>query len=99
MTPTTTSDVDVGQYTPPRRLRSDEIPQIVNDFRIAARNAIEAGTFANSKHVLKNQSPTTIIYINNALNWLDIIILFLLLVHWFMLELTALVTFCSSSFN
>ncbi|KAK1554999.1 hypothetical protein Q3G72_020248 [Acer saccharum] len=35
--------VDVGQFTPPRRLRTDEIPQIVNDFRLAARNAIEAG--------------------------------------------------------
>lgn len=31
------------EYTKPRRLRSDEIPGIVNDFRIAARNAIEAG--------------------------------------------------------
>ena len=36
---------DAGQFTPPRRLRAEEIPQIVNDFRIAARNAIEAGTF------------------------------------------------------
>ncbi|XP_024045616.1 putative 12-oxophytodienoate reductase 11 [Citrus clementina] len=35
--------VDVAQFTPPRRLRTDEIPQIVNDFRLAARNAIEAG--------------------------------------------------------
>ncbi|KAJ0025861.1 hypothetical protein Pint_07486 [Pistacia integerrima] len=34
--------VDVAQFTPPRRLRTDEIPQIVNDFRVAARNAIEA---------------------------------------------------------
>ncbi|KAK7811516.1 12-oxophytodienoate reductase 2, partial [Quercus suber] len=30
-------------FTPPRRLRIEEIPQIVNDFRLAARNAIEAG--------------------------------------------------------
>ncbi|KAB1210908.1 12-oxophytodienoate reductase 1 [Morella rubra] len=35
--------IDFSQYTPPRRLRTDEIPQIVNDFRLAARNAIEAG--------------------------------------------------------
>ncbi|XP_062025718.1 12-oxophytodienoate reductase 2-like [Rosa rugosa] len=35
--------VDVAQFTPPRRLRTDEIPQIVNDFRHAARNAMEAG--------------------------------------------------------
>ncbi|XP_058773030.1 putative 12-oxophytodienoate reductase 11 [Vicia villosa] len=31
------------QFTPPRRLSTDEIPNIVNDFRLAARNAIEAG--------------------------------------------------------
>ncbi|KAK7861384.1 12-oxophytodienoate reductase 2 [Quercus suber] len=30
-------------FTPPRWLRIEEIPQIVNDFRLAARNAIEAG--------------------------------------------------------
>ncbi|XP_065847097.1 12-oxophytodienoate reductase 2-like [Euphorbia lathyris] len=35
--------IDIAQFTPPRRLRTDEIPQIVNDFRIAARNAMEAG--------------------------------------------------------
>eukprot|EP00262_Sarcandra_glabra_P010875 TRINITY_DN2644_c0_g1_i1.p1 TRINITY_DN2644_c0_g1~~TRINITY_DN2644_c0_g1_i1.p1 ORF type:complete len:367 (-),score=59.13 TRINITY_DN2644_c0_g1_i1:297-1397(-) len=35
--------IDVAEFTPPRRLRTDEIPQIVNDFRIAARNAIVAG--------------------------------------------------------
>ncbi|PPR83422.1 hypothetical protein GOBAR_AA37288 [Gossypium barbadense] len=37
------SGVDVAEFSPPRRLRTDEIPQIVNDFRIAARNAMEAG--------------------------------------------------------
>ncbi|KAL0422220.1 UNVERIFIED_CONTAM: putative 12-oxophytodienoate reductase 11 [Sesamum latifolium] len=31
------------QWSTPRRLRKDEIPGIVNDFRLAARNAIEAG--------------------------------------------------------
>ncbi|KAK1305085.1 putative 12-oxophytodienoate reductase 11 [Acorus calamus] len=35
--------VDSTQFSPPRRLRTDEIPRIVNDFRIAAKNAIEAG--------------------------------------------------------
>ncbi|XVF54268.1 hypothetical protein PTKIN_Ptkin05aG0167000 [Pterospermum kingtungense] len=35
--------VDAARFSPPRRLRTDEIPQIVNDFRVAARNAIEAG--------------------------------------------------------
>ncbi|WCJ34876.1 12-oxophytodienoate reductase 1 [Euphorbia peplus] len=34
---------DVAEFTPPRRLRTDEIPQIVNDFKICARNAMEAG--------------------------------------------------------
>ncbi|KAK6129631.1 hypothetical protein DH2020_036641 [Rehmannia glutinosa] len=37
--------VDVAQFSPPRRLRTDEIPQIVHDFRLAARNAIEADQF------------------------------------------------------
>ncbi|KAH7568286.1 hypothetical protein JRO89_XS07G0271600 [Xanthoceras sorbifolium] len=37
------NDIDVAQFTPPRQLRTDEIPQIVNDFRLTARNAIEAG--------------------------------------------------------
>ena len=41
------SDGSVKLYTPPRRLTTDEIPQIINDFRLAARNAMEAGTFAN----------------------------------------------------
>ncbi|CAN4094711.1 unnamed protein product [Withania somnifera] len=35
--------LDVAQFSPPRRLKTDEIPQIVNDFRLAASNAIEAG--------------------------------------------------------
>ncbi|KAK8970460.1 putative 12-oxophytodienoate reductase 4 [Platanthera guangdongensis] len=34
-------------YSPPRRLRTEEIPLIVNDFRLAARNAIEAGTYSS----------------------------------------------------
>ncbi|XP_028801616.1 12-oxophytodienoate reductase 1-like [Neltuma alba] len=34
---------DHARFTPTRRLRTDEIPQIVNDFRVAARNAMEAG--------------------------------------------------------
>ena len=32
-----------GQFTPPRGLITEEIPAIVNDFRVAARNAMEAG--------------------------------------------------------
>ncbi|KAK4483899.1 hypothetical protein RD792_011108 [Penstemon davidsonii] len=36
--------LDVADFSTPRRLRTDEIPQIVNDFKLAARNAIEAGT-------------------------------------------------------
>ncbi|KAK4570800.1 hypothetical protein RGQ29_029592 [Quercus rubra] len=33
----------VVDFTPPRWLRIEEIPQIFNDFRLTARNAIEAG--------------------------------------------------------
>ena len=43
--------IDVAQFTPPRRLRTDEIPQIVNDFRVAARNAIEAGKLSSISRV------------------------------------------------
>ncbi|XP_050219468.1 12-oxophytodienoate reductase 2-like [Mercurialis annua] len=39
----TDNGIDYADFTPPRRLRTDEIPQIVNDYRIAARNAMEAG--------------------------------------------------------
>ncbi|KAK7339593.1 hypothetical protein VNO77_20271 [Canavalia gladiata] len=35
--------IEEAQFTPPRRLRTDEIPHVINDFRLAARNAIEAG--------------------------------------------------------
>jgi len=35
--------VDVATFTPPRRLETDETPSIISDFRVAARNAIEAG--------------------------------------------------------
>lgn len=31
------------EFSPPQKSRVDEIPLVVNDFRIAARNAIEAG--------------------------------------------------------
>ncbi|GKV35193.1 hypothetical protein SLEP1_g43495 [Rubroshorea leprosula] len=33
----------IQEFSSPRRLRTDEIPKIINDFRLAARNAIEAG--------------------------------------------------------
>ncbi|CAI0556647.1 unnamed protein product [Linum tenue] len=35
--------VNTNKFSPPRRLGTEEIPQVVNDFRIAARNAVEAG--------------------------------------------------------
>ncbi|KAL8061278.1 hypothetical protein ABFS82_02G076800 [Erythranthe guttata] len=38
-----TPGLDGVDWAPPRRLSKDEIPSIVNDFRVAARNAIEAG--------------------------------------------------------
>ncbi|KAH9612047.1 hypothetical protein KSS87_018172 [Heliosperma pusillum] len=36
-------EVYEGQFSTPRRLETDEIPLVINDFRLAARNAIEAG--------------------------------------------------------
>ncbi|XVE48536.1 hypothetical protein DITRI_Ditri01bG0009400 [Diplodiscus trichospermus] len=38
-----TPGLDGQEWSPPRRLRTDEIPNIINDFRLTARNAIEAG--------------------------------------------------------
>jgi 12-oxophytodienoic acid reductase len=35
--------VTTNNYPPPRRLSTNEIPLIVNDFKIAAKNAMEAG--------------------------------------------------------
>ncbi|XP_056699396.1 putative 12-oxophytodienoate reductase 11 isoform X2 [Spinacia oleracea] len=35
--------IDIAQFSIPRRLTTEEIPSVVNDFRLAARNAIEAG--------------------------------------------------------
>ncbi|KAH9611927.1 hypothetical protein KSS87_014545 [Heliosperma pusillum] len=44
VTPQILSDgTAVKQFSPPRRLTTDEIPSVVNDFRLAARNAMEAG--------------------------------------------------------
>ena len=34
---------DFADFSSPRALNIEEIPQIVNDFRLAARNAINAG--------------------------------------------------------
>ncbi|XP_020581544.1 putative 12-oxophytodienoate reductase 11 isoform X2 [Phalaenopsis equestris] len=36
-------DDTIAEYSIPRRLAIEEIPLVVNDFRLAARNAIEAG--------------------------------------------------------
>ncbi|XP_012840216.1 PREDICTED: 12-oxophytodienoate reductase 1-like [Erythranthe guttata] len=38
-----TPGVDGQEWAPPRQLTKDEIPGVVNNFRIIARNAIEAG--------------------------------------------------------
>jgi len=42
--------IEEAQVTPPRRLRTDEIPHIVNDFRVAARNAIKAGNLPGKQN-------------------------------------------------
>lgn len=45
ITPLTLQDGTIEAFSPPRSLATDEIPKIVDDFRLAARNAIEAGIF------------------------------------------------------
>ncbi|WVZ79556.1 hypothetical protein U9M48_027121 [Paspalum notatum var. saurae] len=41
--PQVSDDGHVNTFATPRRLQTEEIPHVVNDFRIAARNAIKAG--------------------------------------------------------
>ncbi|KAF7093135.1 hypothetical protein CFC21_095566 [Triticum aestivum] len=43
VTPEVFHDGSVLEFAAPRRLETEEIPHIVNDFRIAARNAMRAG--------------------------------------------------------
>ena len=41
-----------SHYSPPRRLSTEEIPQIINDFRLAAKNAMEAGMYVFKLHLI-----------------------------------------------
>ncbi|PON89830.1 NADH:flavin oxidoreductase/NADH oxidase, N-terminal [Trema orientale] len=43
LTPKSGYGFGTSELTPPRRLRTDEISQIVNHYRFAARNAMKAG--------------------------------------------------------
>ncbi|KAJ0977211.1 hypothetical protein J5N97_012685 [Dioscorea zingiberensis] len=43
LTPQKQTDGNVVEFATPRRLSTEEIPLVVNEFRVAARNAIEAG--------------------------------------------------------
>jgi 12-oxophytodienoic acid reductase len=43
--PQTRFDGHIEEFSPPRRLAVEEIPGIVDDFRKAARNAIDAGNY------------------------------------------------------
>ncbi|CAD6260776.1 unnamed protein product [Miscanthus lutarioriparius] len=38
-----TNGIDIANFSTPRRLDTHEMPLVVNDFKIAARNAVEAG--------------------------------------------------------
>uniref|UniRef100_A0A0D3FW94 NADH:flavin oxidoreductase/NADH oxidase N-terminal domain-containing protein n=1 Tax=Oryza barthii TaxID=65489 RepID=A0A0D3FW94_9ORYZ len=55
--------IDVATFSTPRRLETDEIPFVVNDYRVAARNAIEAG----KRHPITFLTPD--ILIRNILNY------------------------------
>jgi hypothetical protein len=35
--------IDIATFSTPRRLETHEIPSVINDFKVAARNAVEAG--------------------------------------------------------
>jgi 12-oxophytodienoic acid reductase len=38
-----TNGIDIANFSTPRPVDTHEIPLVVNDFKIAARNAVEAG--------------------------------------------------------
>lgn len=57
------------EFLPPRRLNSDEIPALANDFRIAARNAMEAG---KSRRVYPNYFRFQLIQKNLILDIQDL---------------------------
>ena len=40
----------VATFSTPRQLETDEIPLVINDFRVAARNAGEAGNYSLPSH-------------------------------------------------
>lgn len=59
-----TPGLDGVDWSPPRPLRTEEVPLVVNDFRLAARNAIEAGNSKNiygRVHFLKHKFEPCII--------------------------------------
>jgi len=41
----TNDKATADRYATPRRVRTDEVPKLVNDFVVAAKNAIEAGKY------------------------------------------------------
>ena len=59
----------VVEFTPPRRLRTDGIPGIIN-FRLAARNAIEGGKSVVNRLALKNRKKKEKTYVHTLVfNW------------------------------
>lgn len=59
-------DLDGQDWSSPRPLRTEEIPRIVNDFSLAARNAIEGGKIY--KYVC---ALTTVLLCFDAINCFD----------------------------
>ncbi|VAI01678.1 unnamed protein product [Triticum turgidum subsp. durum] len=53
-------DGRLEEFAPPRRLKVEEIPAIVDDFRKAARNAIDAGTLLICTIFLKMTGQTSL---------------------------------------
>ncbi|KAM0908091.1 hypothetical protein ACQ4PT_015671 [Festuca glaucescens] len=62
VTPQVSHDGSVLEFAAPRRLETEEIPHIVNDFRIAARNAIRAGNKV-PKPILNSQASKEFFFI------------------------------------
>ncbi|KAI3519462.1 hypothetical protein L1887_08604 [Cichorium endivia] len=86
-----TSGLAGGDWSPPRRLRTDEISALVNDFRLAAPNAMDAeavaneiggdrvgirlSPFANYMECVDSDPEALGLYMANAVNKYDILYL------------------------
>ncbi|XP_031479584.1 putative 12-oxophytodienoate reductase-like protein 1 isoform X5 [Nymphaea colorata] len=75
--PPRSNQLDASEFSPPRRLKAEEIPEIVDHFRLAARNAIEAareGDACHGQHVGADSFNILALVVASTLCWHEILI-------------------------